>query len=201
MASPNARRRQRSTRFAVAVALIVASGLLLAATVPTGSFVAVAVAGGVAVLLGAAALRIAHSELMTTRREAASDRAAQAKEFTALSARRAEENAEFVTSMTSRLADRDAALEAREQAISDLEEAVNLAQAKVVELTRKATAETRRADDAVGERDKARTKAGAAEERAAEAIVRLAELEHELDVVRAELTAWEHSAVNLRKHA
>lgn len=81
MASPNARRRQRSTRLVVAVALIVASGVLLAAVVPTGSFVAVAVAGAVAVLLGAAALRIAHSELMASRRDAATDRASQAKEY------------------------------------------------------------------------------------------------------------------------
>ena len=79
MASPNARRRQRSARVAAAVGLIVAAGLLVAVTVPTGSFVAVAVAGGAAVVLGAAALRIAHSELMTSRRSAAADRATQAK--------------------------------------------------------------------------------------------------------------------------
>jgi len=201
MASPNARRRQRSTRLVVAVALIVASGVLLAAVVPTGSFLAVAVSGLVAVLLGAAALRIAHSELMTSRRDAAADRASQAKEYAELAARRSEENAEFIASVEGRISDRDDAISAREKAISDLEEAVELAQAKVVELTRRADAEAKRADAAVAERDGLRRQLQAAEDRAAEAIVRLAELEQELDVVRADLLAWEGSHVDLRKHA
>lgn len=71
----------------------------------------------------------------------------------------------------------------------------------MVELTRRADAEAKRADTAVAERDELRRKLQAAEDRAAEAIVRLAELEQELDVVRAELLAWEGSHVDLRKHA
>lgn len=214
MASPTARRRQRSARVAVAVGLVAAAGLLVAATVPTGSFAAVAVAGVLAVVLGAAALKIAHSELMDSRRAAATDRAVQAKEYAALAAARADENATFIEGMNERLSERDASLDERRREVSDLEEAVALAQAKVVELTRRADAQAKRAEaestraGAATERAEAaesevaelRTRLSAAEERAAEAIVRLAELEQELDVVRADLVAWE-STPGLRKRA
>ena len=81
MASPNARRRQRSTRVTVAVALITIAALLVAGAAIGGSFLVTALAAAAAVALGAAATKITHSELIQTRVEAARDRAEQAQAY------------------------------------------------------------------------------------------------------------------------
>ena len=79
MASPQARRRQRSTRLTVAVALIVVSALAVAGAVLSGSWIFVTTAAVLGVVLGASATRITHSELLQARRDAARDRATQAR--------------------------------------------------------------------------------------------------------------------------
>ena len=53
------------------------------------------------VVLGAAATRITHSELMDARREAARDRAEQAQSYRRLTVTRTAENAEFAAGMQS----------------------------------------------------------------------------------------------------
>jgi fatty acid desaturase len=103
MSSPQARRRQRSTRLTVAVVLIVASALAVAGAVLSGSWLFVTTAAVLGVVLGASATRITHSELLQARRDAARDRATQARDYRDLTEVRTAEHAEFAASMTSRL--------------------------------------------------------------------------------------------------
>ena len=84
----NSRRRQRSTRVVVAVLLLLGAAAAVAGTAVTGSWLAVTVAGGFAVLLGTVATKITHSELMISRFQAGRDRADQAKAFRDFDARR-----------------------------------------------------------------------------------------------------------------
>ena len=68
--------------------LLAVAALLVAAAIAAGSSVLVAVAGLLAVLLGAVATKITHTELLVSRREANRDRAAQARAYAALSEER-----------------------------------------------------------------------------------------------------------------
>lgn len=182
--APKARRRQRSTRLTVAVALLVLSALVVLGAVLSGSWLLVTIAAILAVALGGAATRITHSELMATRREAARDRAEQARAYRAITVERSAEQAEFASTMQARIA-------AHEHSIEELENALGSAQKRAAEATRKMNADARRADVAELEGRSLVGRLDDAQERAAEAIVRVAELEQELDVLRAELTAWQ----------
>src|SRR5262245_30877333 len=95
MSSPQARRRQRSTRLTVAVVLIVLAVLGVAGAVLSRSWSMTALAAVLGVVLGAAATRITHSELMQARRDAARDRAEQAEAYHAITAARSAEHASF----------------------------------------------------------------------------------------------------------
>ncbi|GAB3790130.1 hypothetical protein [Nocardioides ungokensis] len=190
--APKARRRQRSVRLTIAVALLAISALLVLGGVLSGSWLALVLAALVGVVLGAAATRITHSELMETRREAARDRAEQAQAYRDLTVARTAEHAAYAETMQSRIA-------AHESAIHDLEEALTSAQKRAAEATRKMNSEARRADVAEREGTETNERLESAEQRAAEAIVRVAELEQELDVLRAELLAWQTAPA--RRHA
>jgi uncharacterized coiled-coil protein SlyX len=97
-----------------------------------------------------------------------------------------------------------AAIAGHESTIEELEDALTSAQKRAAEATRKLNAEARRADALERTGHDLAASLDGAHERAAEAIVRVAELEQELDVVRAELdvvtAAW-HTAESARKHA
>jgi len=192
MSSPQARRRQRSTRLTVAVVLLVVSALAVAGAVLSGSWLFVTTAAVLGVVLGASATRITHSELLQTRRDAARDRADQARDYRDLTEARTAEHAEFAASMTSRF-------ERQETALSELEVALTSAQRRAAEATRKLNAEARRAEVAEAEGRSYAAQLEEAETRAAEAIVRVAELEGEIDAVRAELAAWHTEPY--RRHA
>ncbi len=151
-----------------------------------------AVAAVVAVLAGAAATRITHSELMQARRDAARDRAVQAQEYRALTERRTAESAAFAADMRRKINE-------REEAIDVLERALSNAQKNAAEQTLKRGQEARRADAAERGRDEAERGRDDAEGRAAEAIVIVAELEAELDVLRAELDSLRAAAAR-RNH-
>ncbi len=177
-----ARRRQRSTRLVVAASLIGLSAAVVIASVISGSALLVTVSAFAAVVLGGAATRITHSELMTARVEAARDRARQAQEYRELTERRTAENAAFAADMRRKIAD-------REEALTALENALAKAQKHAAQQTLKYGNEARRADAA--ERSVA-TMARALESAAnrnGEALVRIAELEAEIDVLRSELAA------------
>ena len=82
----------------------------------------------------------------------------------------------------------------REEVIDGLEVALSKAQRHAADQTRKLNAEARRADVAEREVSESARLLDASEERAAEAIVLVAELEAELDVMRAELVSWKAAA-------
>jgi hypothetical protein len=196
------RRRQRSTRLTVAVLLLALAALAVAGALASGSWPLLAVAATLGVLLGAAATRITHNELTTARREAARDRAEQAQAYRRLTDERTAEQAVFATTMQRRIA-------YHQGVVLELEEALANAQQRATEATRKVNAEARRADAAERQARDAgeRLEAGlsAAEDRASAASLRVAELEHELDVVRAELAAatvaWREAEAAQRRRA
>jgi chromosome segregation ATPase len=184
MTSPKARRRQRSTRLVTAVTLLVIAAALVTWGVLDNVPGLLAGSAVVAVLLGAVATRITHSELMESRRAAARDRAGLAKEYLDLDTWRIAEHAEAAGHLKDRLVD-------RESALHELEEALVAAQRRAAEATRKRDAEARRADLAEAEGTDLTRRLEDAEERAAEAIVRVAELESEVEVLQAEIMAWQ----------
>ena len=196
-----ARRRQRSTRLSVAVALLAVSAVLVVGAVVSGSTLLISLAAVLGVVLGVAATKITHSELADARVEAARDRAAQAKAYGVLTERRTAENLSFALDMRRKIV-------AREEVIASLEIALSGAQRQVAEQTRKVNAEARRADVAERtQREDAETiqvlerSLAGSEERAAEAIVLVAELEAELDVLKSELTAWQIASSGKRANS
>lgn len=202
MASPSAtqasRRRQRSTRLTVAVALLLIAAVVVIAAALSGSWLPVTVAAGLAVVLGAAATRITHSELAESRREAAHDRVVQAQGYLDLTVERTAEHAAYVALMQSRIAEREVEVAKLEVSLSTAHERVGVA-------TRKLNTEARRAEAAEAESLTLTAKLDESEERAAHAIVLLAELVAEIDVIRAELevvtVAWQAAEAMDVRHA
>src|SRR3954468_6234097 len=195
-------RRQRSTRLTVSVLLLALPPLVVVGALATGSWPLLAGSAALGVLLGAAATRITHNELATTRRDAARDRAQQAQAYRRLTEERTAEQAEFAASMQARVTQ-------QQDAVRELEEALTNAQHRASEATRKVNAEARRADAAERQgadtAERLRAQLAEAEDRAAEAVVRVAELEQEVDVVRAELVtvtrAWHDAEAAQRRRA
>lgn len=101
----SARRRQRSVRVTVAVALLGVATVAVLAALPTQSPLLLSISSTVALVLGWAAARMMWTEVLQSRREQAADRAAAASAYKSLFAERAAEHAEFTTAMTERLAE------------------------------------------------------------------------------------------------
>lgn len=99
------RRRQRSVRVTVSVALLSTASLGVLASLPTRSPLWLSLASVGALLLSWAALRMMWTEVLQSRRENAADRAAAASAYRSLFSVRAAEHAEFTTAMTERLAE------------------------------------------------------------------------------------------------
>jgi hypothetical protein len=199
MSSPSVtqatRRRQRSTRVTVAVSLILLAGLAVAGSVAAvasadASWILLAGAAAVAVLLGAVATRITHTELADSRRAAGADRAQLAQGYSHLTEIRTTEHAAYVAMIESRIGE-------REHALDQLEMALQAAQRRAASATRTKNAETSRAAGLQAQLVQA-------EDRATDAMVRVNELEQELVTLRAELdavtAAW-HAAESVRRHA
>ena len=176
----------------VAVALLAVATAIVIGALASASAGLTAVAAVLAVLAGAAATRITHSELMLARREAAQDRAVQAQEYRVLTERRTAESAAFAQDMRRKIVEREEALDVLERALSS-------AQKNVATQTLKRGQEARRADAAEKGRSAAEQGRDDAETRAAEAIVVVAELEAEIDVLRAEVEAL-HADAARRGH-
>ncbi len=100
-----ARRRQRSVRVTVSVALLCTATVAVLASLPTRSPLWLSLASVTALALSWAALRIMWTEVLQSRRENAADRAAAASAYRTLFSARAAEHAEFTTAMTERLAE------------------------------------------------------------------------------------------------
>ncbi len=185
MASPSARpsrRRQRSTRLLVAVLLIALSGVLVLGAALTGSFALTVIAGLAATLLGAGAVRITHAELAESRREAARDRADQARAYRGIAQERSAEQAIYVADTSGRIARHEAT-------ISRLESRLVEANVELTRARQDLADEQASGQRVSAERDRLARGRDDAEERAAVAIVRVVELEQELDVVLSEWRA------------
>lgn len=154
----SSRRRQRSVRVTVAVALLAVATVAVLLSLPTQSPALLSISAVTSLLLGWAALRIVWTEVLQSRRENATDRAATATAYKSLFSERAAEHAEFTTAMTERLAESN-------QSMYEL-------QAALVQAQQQAAAVVVRAD--------------AAESAHASALVRVAELERSIDLLRAE---------------
>jgi hypothetical protein len=99
------RRRQRSVRVTVSVALLSVATAAVLIALPTQSALWLSVASVLALALAWAALRIMWTEVLQSRRENSADRAAAAAAYRNLFSLRAAEHAEFTTAMTERLAE------------------------------------------------------------------------------------------------
>ncbi|MFP5253883.1 MAG: hypothetical protein ACLGH4_08810 [Actinomycetes bacterium] len=142
--SPQARpsrRRQRSVRVTVAVALLSAASAAVVAALPTQSALWLSIASVLALACGWAAARIIYTELLQSRRDNATDRAAQAQAYKSLFSERASEHAEFTTAMTDRIA-------AREKELAQLQEDLVSTQRRAGEAEARVQREARRANDA-----------------------------------------------------
>ena len=145
--SPQARpsrRRQRSVRVSVAVALLSLATAAVLLALPTQSPVWLSVASVLALACGWAAARIIYTELAQSRRDNAADRAAQAQAYKSLFSERASQHAEFTTAMTDRIA-------ARERELVELQEGLVEAQRRAGEAEARVQREARRANDAAAE--------------------------------------------------
>jgi hypothetical protein len=145
--SPQARpsrRRQRSVRVTVAVALLSLATAAVLLALPTQSPVWLSVASVLALACGWAAARIIYTELAQSRRDNAADRAAQAQAYKSLFSERASEHAEFTTAMTDRIA-------AREAELAELQVGLVEAQRRAGEAEARVQREARRANDASNE--------------------------------------------------
>jgi Skp family chaperone for outer membrane proteins len=138
--SPN-RRRQRSVRVTVAVALLSVATLVVILALPTQSAGWLSASSVIALVCGFASARIIYNELVQSRREAATDRAAQAQAYRSMFSERAEEHAEFTTAMTERLA-------TRERDIRELESTIVIAEKRAIEAETRVQREARRANEA-----------------------------------------------------
>lgn len=152
------RRRQRSVRVTVAVCLLAVATVAVLGALPTQSPALLSVSSVLALVLGWAALRIVWTEVLQSRRENASDRAATASAYRTLFSERAAEHAVFTTVMTERLAESNSTLHELEGAL--------------VKSQRQTAAESVRAETA--------------ESAFAAAMVRVAELERSIDLLREE---------------
>ena len=142
MATPSPhRRRQRSVRVTVAVALLAAAGLVVVLALPTQSPLWLSFSSVFALVCGATASRIVYTELLQSRREAATDRAEQAQAYRTMFHERAAEHAEFTSAMTDRLA-------ASDRSIEELEGTIVLAEARAIEAETRVQREARRANEA-----------------------------------------------------
>lgn len=131
-----ARRRQRSVRVTVAVALMIIATVAVVAALPTRSALWLGVAAVVALLCAWAALRMMWTEVLQSRRENALDRTATATAYRDLFSKRAAEHAEFTTAMTERLAEAQQSVHELEGELGAEQERAADAHAQLAERTR-----------------------------------------------------------------
>jgi hypothetical protein len=134
---PSNRRRQRSVRITVAVVLLVVAGLVVLAALYIAEMVVLAGAAAVAFFAGVGAVRLVLDELVRSRRDAAEDRAAQARAYQKLDARRADEHATFADQITT-------LLEAATTTVTELRGTLRLAERRTELAEQRAKHEARR---------------------------------------------------------
>ena len=131
------RRRRRSVRITVAVLLLVVAGLVVLAALFLAELVALAGAAVFAFVAGVCAVRLVLTELVRSRRDAAEDRAAQARAYQKLDARRVDEHATFADQITTQL-------DEATSAVSELRGTLRLAERRSELAEQRARHESRR---------------------------------------------------------
>lgn len=205
-----ARRRKRSTRAVWAFVLLALAVVAVLAAFVAGSFSGAILAAVLATALGGGATRLIWADVVDARREWARDRAAQAQAYREITETRVGEQAVHDAALTGRITKHEATIARLEDRLTGATDEVRAAReeleterVRAQEAARRHEEQVRTARDAAEDHasDRARLSARLddAESRAAEAIVRVAELEHELDVVLAEWRAG--NAAPRRKHA
>lgn len=178
-------------RVTVAVALLSLATVVVLLALPTQSPVLLSAAAVAALVCGWAAARIVYTELAQSRREAATDRAAQAQAYKSMFSQRAAEHAEFTTTMTDRLVRRD-------RDVEELEATIVLAEKRAMEAESRVKREARRANEAQEKISELQNRFSELEERATQDADELAtwgaDLGAELDTV-VDLLAWEEKVV------
>jgi methyl-accepting chemotaxis protein len=104
------RRRQRSVRVTVAVALLAAATVAVLVAFVAGGAVWLGGAAALAWAAGVAASRIISNELAASRRDHARDRAEQAQAYNDLAEQRAQEQARFTATMKQKVEDHTATI-------------------------------------------------------------------------------------------
>src|SRR4051794_33950864 len=135
------RRRQRSVRVTVAVALLALGSAAVLVALSVATVPALSVASIFSLVCGWAAARIVYNELLQSRRTHARDRAAQAKSFRALFTERSAEHASFAAAMSDRL-------KARDREVRELESTLRLSERRATAAEDRVRRESRRANEA-----------------------------------------------------
>ena len=170
------RRRQRSVRIVVAVALLAAATVAVLVALLVGSAVWLGSGAVVAWAAGVGASRIISNELAASRREHARDRAEQAQAYNDLAEQRAEEQATYTATMTQKIEDHAAT-------IARLNATLRLAE--------------KRAEFAEQTADRNKVAVAKAHKEMAELRARIAELEAELEQERAQARESAESVYDL----
>ena len=139
MAAPRSpmRRRQRSVRVTVSVALLSLASAVVVVALPTQSPLWLSLSSVLAIALSWGALRIMWTEVLQSRRENAADRAAAAGAYRSLFSQRAAEHAEFTTAMTERLAEAHISRRELEGLVTHAETRARISEGKLLEETKR----------------------------------------------------------------
>ncbi|BBH17789.1 hypothetical protein Back2_20760 [Nocardioides baekrokdamisoli] len=118
-ASTTASRGHRggSKRLAAAALLTLLAVVVVAAAIPTGSWLMAALAGSACALLGVVATRLTRTEVLIARRDAARDRADQAKAYRDLANLRSAETGATIKRLSTEIRDREADIAALQDAL------------------------------------------------------------------------------------
>jgi len=131
------RRRQRSVRVTVSVALLSLASAVVVVALPTQSPLWLSLSSVLAIALSWGALRIMWTEVLQSRRENAADRAAAAGAYRSLFSQRAAEHAEFTTAMTERLAEAHISRRELEGLVTHAETRARISEGKLLEETKR----------------------------------------------------------------
>jgi hypothetical protein len=135
------RRRQRSVRVTVAVALLSAGTVAVVVALALASVAALSLASALSLVCGWAAARIVWTEVVESRRVHARDRAEQAQSFQTLFTERSTEHAAFAAALGDRLT-------ARERQVRELEGTLRLSERRATVAEERVRRESRRANQA-----------------------------------------------------
>lgn len=140
------RRRQRSIRVTVSVILLALAAIVVAVALVRQSTMVLSIAALVALICGMATTQIVHTELAQSRRDAATDRSAQAQHYRDLAGNRSEENTAFATMMRERVADRDHTVAELGAAVKSTELRAEQQEKRAIEAETLSQSESHRAD-------------------------------------------------------